>query len=66
MSQLPEQLLKSSSIPMMGPMGQNINLINQVPLPQPIQAQPNMVPNQNLGMAMPVQDAKSQPNQDSN
>ena len=36
MTQLAEQLLKYN-IPMIGPMDQNINLLNQVPMPQLIQ-----------------------------
>ena len=36
MTQLAEQLLKYN-IPMIGPMDQNINLLNQVPMPRLIQ-----------------------------
>ena len=42
MSQLPEQLLKSTTIPIMGSMTPNINLINQVPMPQIIPNQANL------------------------
>ena len=58
MSQLPEQLLKSN-MNIMPPMDQNINLINQVnrvPIPQFIQNPQNIPMNQNLQMAMPIQD----------
>ena len=61
MSQLPEQLLKSA---MNMQMGQNISLLNPVPMAQPMQATPNLPPNQNLAMGVPGPDHKSQPNQD--
>ena len=65
MSQLPEQLLKPSNIPIVVPMGQNINLINTVPMTQPLQSQPNFPPNPNITpMGMQVSENKSQPNQD--
>jgi len=64
MSQLPEQLLKSSNIPMMMPMAQNMNLLNPVPMTQPMQPIPNLPPNQNLAMGIPAPDHKSQPNPD--
>ena len=59
MSQLPEQLLKSSNIPLVMPMGQNINLINTVPMTQPLQSQPNFPPNPNINpMGMQVSENK--------
>jgi len=65
MSQLPEQLLKPSNIPIVMPMGQNINLINPVPMTQPLQSQPNFPPNPNITpMGIQVPENKSQPNQD--
>ncbi len=64
MSQLPEQLLKSSNIPIMMPLGQNMNLLNQVSMPQQIQTQPNLPPNQNIPMGVPGAEHKSQPNPD--
>ena len=48
MSQLPEQLLKSSTIPLIMPLNQNMGILNPVPLPPQMQAQPNMVPNPNI------------------
>ncbi len=42
MNQIPGQLLNSSNIPLMGTMDQNINLINQVPMPPLIQNQPKI------------------------
>jgi len=63
MSQLPEQLLKSGNMPMMMPMGQNLNILNPVPMPPQMQAQPNMVPNPNLVMGTGP-DPKSQANID--
>jgi hypothetical protein len=42
MSQLPDQLLKSSTMPIMGPLTPNINLINQVAMPQIIPNQSNL------------------------
>jgi hypothetical protein len=64
MSQLPEQLLKSSNIPLMMPLGQNMGILNQVPMPQQIQTQSNLTPNQNIPMGVPGVDHKSQPNAD--
>ena len=64
MSQLPEQLLKSSNIPMMMPMAQNMNLLNPIPMTQPMQPTPNLPPNQNLAMGIQGPDHKSQPNPD--
>ena len=64
MSQLPDQLLKSANIPMIMPLGQNINLLNQVPIPQQIQNQQNLPLNQNIPMGVPGTDPKSQPNPD--
>ena len=48
MSQLPEQLLKSSTMPIMGPLAPNINLINQVAMPQIIPNQANLALANNL------------------
>jgi len=49
MSQLADQLLKPSTIPLMGPLNPNINLINQVAMPQ-------LIPNhQNLQLANNMQ-----------
>jgi len=42
MSQLADQLLKPSTIPLMGPLNPNINLINQVAMPQLIPNQQNL------------------------
>ena len=42
MSQLTDQLLKANNLPIMGPMNQNYNLINNVPMPQLLQNQSNM------------------------
>ena len=63
MSQLPDQLLKSSNIPMMVPMGQGLNILNQVPISPQMPAQPNMVPNPNIPMGTGP-DPKSQSNVD--
>ena len=49
MSQLADQILKPSTIPLMGPLNPNINLINQVAMPQ-------LIPNhQNLQLANNMQ-----------
>ena len=65
MSQLPDQLLKSSNIPVMMPLGQNMNILNGVPIPQALQTQPNMPPNPNMTpMGMQVLDPRNQPNAD--
>ena len=45
MSQLAEQLLNSTNLPIMGAMNQNYNLINQVPMPTLLQNQSNMPKN---------------------
>ena len=42
MSQLTDQLLKANNLPIMGPMNQNYNLINNVTMPQLLQNQSNM------------------------
>ena len=65
MSQLPDQLLKSNNIPMIMPLGQNLNILNQVPIPQQIPNQQNLPLNQNMPMVVPGTDQKSQPNPDS-
>ena len=59
MSQLPEQLLKSSNMPVMMPIGQNMNMLPGVPIPQQLQTQPNMTPN-----PMAVVDHRPQQNTD--
>ena len=64
MSQLPEQLLKPANIPMMVQMNPNMNLLNQVGIPQPIQNPQNIPQNPNMTMGVPITDQKSQPNQD--
>ena len=64
MSQLTEQLIKPANLPIMMSMGQNIGLLNQVPMSQQIQNQPNMPLNQNIAMGVAGTDHKSQPNQD--
>ena len=65
MSQLPDQILKSSNIPVMMPLGQNMNILNGVPIPQALQTQPNMPPNPNMTpMGMQVLDPRNQPNAD--
>ena len=61
MSQLPDQLLKSSNIPVMMPIGQNMNMLTGVPIPQQLQPQPNMTPNP---MGMGVVDHRPQQNPD--
>ena len=48
---------------MIVPMGQNLNILNQVPMPPQMQAQPNMVPNPNLVIGTGP-DPKSQANID--
>jgi len=64
MSQLPDQLLKSANLPLMMPLGQPINMIPQVPMPQQIQNASNLALNQNMGLGVPVPDHKSQQNPD--
>jgi hypothetical protein len=64
MSQLPDQLLKSANIRMMMQMNPNMNLLNQVGMPQTIPTPQNIPQNPNMGMGVPVPDQKSQPNQD--
>ena len=64
MSQLPDQLLKSTNIPMMMPLAPGMNILNQVPIPQQLQNQSNLPLNQNLPMGVPGTDHKSQQNQD--
>ena len=64
MSQLPDQLLKSANIQMMMPLGQNMGILNQVPIPQQIQNQQNLPLNQNMPIVVPGTDPKSQPNPD--
>ena len=61
MSQLPEQLLKTN-MNIIPPMEQNMNLINQVPIPQFIPNPQNIPMNQNLQMAMPILDNNKQQN----
>ena len=56
MSQLPDQLLKTSNMNIMAQMDPNMNLMNQVPLSQFIPNQPNMNMNQNIPMPMAIQD----------
>ena len=56
MSQLAEQLLNTNSLPIMGTMNQNYNLINQLPMPQLFQNQSNMPKNiQNNGTKKLIQ-----------
>ncbi len=64
MSQLPDQILKSTNIQMMMPLAQGMNILNQVPIPQQLQNQPNLPLNPNLPMGVPATDHKSQPNPD--
>ena len=65
MSQLPDQLLKSSNIPVMMPLGQNMNILNGVTIPQPLQTQPTMPPNPSMTpMGIQVSEHKNQPNTD--
>ena len=45
MNQLTEQSLTSNNLPTMGALNQNYNLINQVPMPQLLQNQSNMLTN---------------------
>lgn len=61
MSQLPEHLLKTN-MNIIPPMEQNMNLINQVSMPQFIPNPQNIPINQNLQMAMPIQDNNKQQN----
>jgi hypothetical protein len=61
MSQLPDQLLKSSNIPVMVPIGQNMNMLTGVPIPQQLQPQANMTTNP---MGMGVADHRPQQNPD--
>ena len=56
MSQLPDQLLKTSNMNLMAQMDPKMNIINQVPLSQFIPNQPNMPLNQNIPMPMAIQD----------
>ena len=49
---------------MMMPLGQNLNILNQVPIPQQIPNQQNLPLNQNLPMGVPGTDPKSQTNPD--
>jgi hypothetical protein len=48
----------------MMPLGQPINMIPQVPMPQQIQNASNLALNQNMGLGVPVPDHKSQQNPD--
>lgn len=48
MNQFAQQLLKTNNLPFMGPMNQNYNLINQVPMPQLLQNQQNMQLSKNI------------------
>ena len=69
MSQLPNQLLKTTNIPLMGLMDQNINHINQVPIPQLIQNQQNLQLKNNIQNVAPIKVPGQQPqnnNQESN
>ncbi len=59
MSQLTNQLLKPTTIPLMGPLTQNINLINQVGMPQLIGNQANL----QLANNIPNIDQSKLPNQ---
>ena len=56
MSQLQDQILNPPTIPMMIPLNQNMNLLNQVPMPSQIQNQPNLPLNHNIpiGVQGPV------------
>ena len=69
MSQLPDQLLKSSTMPIMGPLTPNINLINQVAMPQIIPNQSNLPPANNFKsidqIKLPIQKQQNN-NQESN
>jgi len=64
MSQLQDQLIKPPTIPLMIPLGQNMNLINQVPMPGQLQNQPNLPLNQNMPIGVQGPDHNSHPNQD--
>ena len=64
MSQIPEQILKSANLQMMMPMNPSMNMINSVGIPQQIPNPQNIPQNPNMAMGVPVQDQKSQPNQD--
>ena len=61
MSQIPDQLLNTSNIPVVVPIGQNMNMLTGVSIPQQLQPQPNMAPNQ-IGMG--VVDHRPQQNPD--
>jgi hypothetical protein len=54
MSQLPEQLLKSSNMNIGVPIEPNINLMGSLPLSQFIPNQPNLPINQGLQMGIPM------------
>lgn len=62
MSQIPDQLLKTSNMNIMAPLDQNMNIMNQVPLQTFISNQHNIPLNQNIPMDMPIQDNNKQPN----
>jgi hypothetical protein len=62
MSQLPEQLLKSSNMNIGVQMDQNINMINSIPLGQYIPNQSNLPMNQGLQMGIPLPEPKNSQN----
>lgn len=66
MSQLPDQILKTPSIPMMIPLAQGMNLLNQVPMPGQTPNQPNLPlnPNMPIGVQGPDHNSHPNPNQD--
>ena len=64
MSQLPEQLLKNASMPLMMPLNPNMNLINQVGIPQPMQVPQNIPQNPSMPISVPATDQNTQQKQD--
>ncbi len=48
MSQLTNQILKPTTMPLMGPLTQNIGIINQAGMPQLIQNQANLQVSNNM------------------
>ena len=64
MSQLQDQILKPPTMPMMMTLNQNMNLLNQVAMPNQIQNQPNLPLNHNVPIGVQGPDHNSHPNQD--
>ena len=64
MNQIPEQIQPGLNDAMLMQMNPNMNLLNPVPMAQPMPTTPNLPPNQNFAMGVPGPDHKSQPNPD--